>query len=104
MSLANSTLLMMFSFLIICSRSWNLSLKSLESAVLAKFKSLDHKPIWKEERPQSIRGGDELKIYRIYPVGITQRQALYSFKFGSDDDLREHIESNPCTKLEVIFV
>lgn len=85
-------------------RSGSLTLKALESAVLAKFKSLKHVPIWKQERPKSIRGEDELKIYRIHPVGLTQRQALYEFKFNGDDDLKRHIESSPCAKFEVIFV
>ncbi|KAK9286437.1 hypothetical protein L1049_014834 [Liquidambar formosana] len=85
-------------------RSGNLTLETLESAVLTKFKSLKHVPIWKQERPESIRGGDELKIYRIYPVGMTQRQALYTFRFNGDADLQSHVESNPCTKFEVIFV
>ncbi|KAH9695518.1 glycoprotein 3-alpha-L-fucosyltransferase A [Citrus sinensis] len=84
--------------------SGSLTLKALESAVLAKFKSLKHVPIWKQERPKSIRGEDELKIYRIHPVGLTQRQALYEFKFNGDDDLKRHIESSPCAKFEVIFV
>lgn len=82
---------------------WNLTLEALESSVLKKFKSLGHIPIWKKERPESIRG-DVLKIYRIYPVGITQRQALYSFKFSSDDDLKRYVEDHPCLKLEVVFV
>ncbi|PIA46286.1 hypothetical protein AQUCO_01500060v1 [Aquilegia coerulea] len=85
-------------------RSGNLTLKALESAVMAKFESLNHVPVWKQERPESIRGRDELKVYRIYPVGMTQRQALYSFRFESNSDFRSYIESNPCTKLEVIFV
>ncbi|XP_042479551.1 glycoprotein 3-alpha-L-fucosyltransferase A-like isoform X2 [Macadamia integrifolia] len=85
-------------------RSSNLTLVALESAVLTKFKSVNHIPIWKEERPESIRGGDELKIYRIYPVGLTQRQALYTFKFNGDADLRNYVESNLCAKFEVIFV
>ncbi|GMI78783.1 fucosyltransferase 11 [Hibiscus trionum] len=85
-------------------RSGNLTLEALEAAVLTKFKSLKHVPIWKLERPESIRGGDELKVYRIYPVGLTQRQALYTFKFQGDADLRSHIENNPCPKFEVIFV
>ncbi|XP_072992354.1 glycoprotein 3-alpha-L-fucosyltransferase A-like isoform X3 [Typha latifolia] len=85
-------------------RSGQLTLRSLESAVIAKFKSLNHMPIWKNERPASIRGGDELKIYRIYPVGLTQRQALYTFRFEDDSELEKHIKSNPCSKLEVIFV
>lgn len=81
-----------------------LTLKGMESAVLSKFKSLNHTPVWRNERPKSIRGGDDLKIYRIYPAGLTQRQALYSFIFDSDDDFRKHVESNPCAKFEVIFV
>lgn len=81
-----------------------LTLEGMEAAVLSKFKSLNHTPVWRNERPKSIRGGDDLKIYRIYPVGLTQRQALYSFKFDSDDDFRKHVESNPCAKFEVIFV
>ncbi|MBA0716989.1 hypothetical protein Golax_004839 [Gossypium laxum] len=85
-------------------RSGNLTLEALEAAVLKKFKSLKHVPIWKQERPKSIRGGDELKVYRVYPVGLTQRQALYTFKFKGDADLRSHIENNPCPKFEVIFV
>ncbi|KAK8263196.1 hypothetical protein V6Z11_D12G025500 [Gossypium hirsutum] len=85
-------------------RSSNLTLEALEAAVLKKFKSLKYVPIWKQERPKSIRGGDELKVYRVYPVGLTQRQALYTFKFKGDADLRSHIENNPCPKFEVIFV
>ncbi|KAL4384041.1 hypothetical protein GQ457_15G013860 [Hibiscus cannabinus] len=84
-------------------RSGNLTLDALEAAVLMKFKSLKHVPVWKPERPESIRG-DELKVYRIYPVGMTQRQALYTFKFNGDADLKRHIENNPCPKFEVIFV
>ncbi|XP_072980877.1 putative fucosyltransferase-like protein isoform X2 [Typha angustifolia] len=85
-------------------RSGNLSLKSLEAAVLMKFTLLNHTAVWKEERPESIRGGNDLKIYKIYPVGLTQRQALFSFMFENDADLRKHIEKNPCAKFEVIFV
>ncbi|KAA8536201.1 hypothetical protein F0562_028679 [Nyssa sinensis] len=85
-------------------RSANLTLEALESTILLKFKSLKHVPIWKQERPESIRGGDELKVYRIYPVGMTQRQALYTFRFKGDADFRSHVESNPCAKFEVIFV
>ena len=85
-------------------RSGNISLQALESAVLSKFNSLKHVPIWKPERPESIRGGNELKVYRIYPVGMTQRQALYTFRFNGDADLRSHVENNPCAKLEVLFV
>ena len=80
-----------------------LTLEALESAVLAKFKSLNHTPIWKGERPVSIRGTD-FKVYRVYPIGLTQRQALYTFKFDGDADLRKYITNHPCAKFEVIFV
>lgn len=85
-------------------RSSNLTVEALEAAVLNKFNELRHVPIWKPERPESIRGGDELKIYRIYPLGLTQRQALHSFMFQGESDFKNHIERNPCSKLEVIFV
>lgn len=85
-------------------RSSNLTLAALKSAVVLKFTSLNHVPVWKYERPESIRGSNELKIYRIYPLGLTQRQALYSFRFKGDDDLRGHLERHPCAKFEVIFV
>ncbi|XP_015892906.2 glycoprotein 3-alpha-L-fucosyltransferase A [Ziziphus jujuba] len=85
-------------------RSGTLTLEALESAVLSKFNSLKHVPIWKPERPEIIRGGDELKVYKIYPVGLTQRQALYNFTFEGDAGFRSHVEKNPCAKFEVIFV
>ncbi|XP_016441333.2 glycoprotein 3-alpha-L-fucosyltransferase A-like [Nicotiana tabacum] len=84
-------------------RSSNLSLEAFESAVLSKLKSLKHVPIWKEERPQILRGGDELKLYRVYPLGMT-RQALYTFRFKGDADFKNHIESHPCANFEAIFV
>ncbi|KAA3468057.1 glycoprotein 3-alpha-L-fucosyltransferase A-like [Gossypium australe] len=85
-------------------RSGNMTLKALEAVVLTHFKFRKHVPIWKPERPECLRGGDELKVYRIYPLGLTQRQALYTFKFKGDADLKNHIENNPCAKFEVIFV
>ncbi|KAG8368377.1 hypothetical protein BUALT_Bualt15G0039200 [Buddleja alternifolia] len=85
-------------------RSDNLTLEALSSAVLSKFKSLKHVPVWKSDRPESIRGGSELKVYKIYPLGMTQRQALYTFRFNGVSDFKNHVESNPCAKFEVIFV
>ncbi|KAL0454229.1 UNVERIFIED_CONTAM: putative fucosyltransferase-like protein [Sesamum latifolium] len=85
-------------------RSNNLTLDALSSAVVLKFKSLKHVPVWKPERPESLKGGDELKVYRIYPIGKTQRQALYTFRFKGDSNFRNHIERHPCAKFEVILV
>ncbi|KAK2991520.1 hypothetical protein RJ640_016555 [Escallonia rubra] len=85
-------------------RSGTLTLEAFKSAVLLKFNSLKHVPVWKQERPESIRGGSELKVDRIYPLGKTQRQALYTFSFKDDAEFRNHVENNPCAKFEVIFV
>ncbi|KAG8364258.1 hypothetical protein BUALT_Bualt19G0109500 [Buddleja alternifolia] len=85
-------------------RSDNLTMEALSSTILLKFKSLKHEPVWKPERPESIRGGDKLKVYKIYPVGMTQRQALYTFRFKGDSAFKNHIESHPCAKFEVVFV
>ncbi|XP_050363273.1 glycoprotein 3-alpha-L-fucosyltransferase A-like [Argentina anserina] len=85
-------------------RSDNLTLEAFQSLVLRKFQSQKHVPIWKQERPDVLRGGDNLKIYRIYPVGLTQRQALYTFRFKGDADFRSQVETTPCAKFEVIFV
>ncbi|KAJ4745252.1 3-alpha-L-fucosyltransferase [Rhynchospora pubera] len=85
-------------------RSGNLTLKALELAVLEKFKSLNHVPVWKNERPPSLRGSTELKVHKIYPVGLTQRQGLYNFRFKDDLEFEKYIKENPCAKLEVVFV
>lgn len=85
-------------------RSSNLTLEALKSAAALKFKSLNHEPVWKPERPEKLRWGNELKVHKIYPVGLTQREALFTFNFNGDADFRTHLESNPCAKFEVIFV
>ncbi|KAG6419680.1 hypothetical protein SASPL_116189 [Salvia splendens] len=91
--------------LFVCNwESDKLTIEALSSAVVQKFRLLKHVPIWKSERPESIRGGNELKLYKIYPVGLTARQGLYTFKLNHSSDLRKHIESHPCAKFEVIFV
>ncbi|KAE8706092.1 Glycoprotein 3-alpha-L-fucosyltransferase A [Hibiscus syriacus] len=38
-------------------RSGNMTLEALEASVLMHFKTRKHEPIWKWERPESIRGG-----------------------------------------------
>ncbi|KAJ3673686.1 hypothetical protein LUZ60_005678 [Juncus effusus] len=82
----------------------DLSMGGMEKAVIEKFRFLNHTPIWKNERPGMLKGDDNLKIYKIYPLGFTQRQALFSSPFRSDSDFSNHVKSNPCAKFEVIFV
>ena len=65
---------------------------------------MSYVPVFKSGRPEVIRGGDTLRIHRIYPVGMTQRQALFTWKFQSDEHLQIYIGKHPCTNLEVIFV
>lgn len=86
--------------------SRSLTVNGLKATVVRKFKSLNHVPIWNRERPEILRRGaaEELKVYRIYPVGLNQRQALYTFSFSTDAQLSDYIHSHPCTKFEVIFV
>jgi glycoprotein 3-alpha-L-fucosyltransferase len=91
----------------VCSyhcRDSDLSIANLEQAVLDKFTSLNHVPIWKTERPEVIRGNSDLRIYKIYPVGLTQRKALYTWSFDGDKGLESMVKKEPCLQLEVIFV
>jgi glycoprotein 3-alpha-L-fucosyltransferase len=93
-----------FEFESVFVRSNDLSVAGLEAAVLAKFSSLNYVPVWYSERPVKIRGDGTLRIHKLYPVGLTQRDALYSVYFHNDDNVKGHLEDNPCPKLEVIFV
>eukprot|EP00250_Pteridium_aquilinum_P008599 c18066_g1_i1 orf=852-2411(+) len=85
-------------------RSSNMSLAALHQAIIQKFTSVNYVPIFKSGRPKVIQGDDSLKLYKVYPVGLTQRQALYTWKFKSDGDLQTYVEKNPCANLEAIFV
>ena len=81
-----------------------MTLIALHDAIIRKFASMNYVPIFKSGRPAVIQGDDVLRIHRIYPVGMTQRQALFTWKFQSDEDLRDYIEKHPCANFEVIFV
>ncbi|XP_024389348.1 glycoprotein 3-alpha-L-fucosyltransferase A [Physcomitrium patens] len=81
-----------------------LSLAHLKQVVVDKFTALKHVPIWKTERPEVIRGNSDLRIYKIYPVGLTQREALYTWDFGGDKGLKAMVQKQPCLQLEVVFV
>lgn len=93
-----------FEFESVFLKSTSVSVAGLEAAVLAKFRSLDHVPVWYTERPEKIRGDGSLNIHKLYPVGLTQRDALYSVYFHTDDNVKGHLDDYPCPLLEVIFV
>lgn len=82
-------------------RSSNMTLDALYHAIVSKFESLNYVPIFKSGRPKVIEGDNVLRVYRVYPIGMTQRQALYTWKF---QDLQTYVKENPCANLEVIFV
>eukprot|EP00249_Psilotum_nudum_P014422 c24815_g1_i1 orf=455-1984(+) len=85
-------------------RSSNMTIQGIHNAIITKFESMNYIPIWNRERPKVISGEGKLKIYKVYPVGMTQRQALYTWNFYHDQDVKTFVEVNPCAKLEVIFV
>ena len=77
---------------------------ALKFAVLGKLRPLGHVPVWKDERPPSIRVEDDLKVYKIYLVSLTQRQELHGFRFRDDSKLEQYIKDHPCAKLQVNFL
>jgi glycoprotein 3-alpha-L-fucosyltransferase len=78
-------------------------LKKKSFSVLGKFRPLNHVPVWKDERPPSIRVEDDLKVYIIYPVGLTQCQHCTV----SDLEMIQNssnIKDHACAKFQVNFV
>ncbi|KAJ7553057.1 hypothetical protein O6H91_06G112900 [Diphasiastrum complanatum] len=85
-------------------RSNNLTMRALQEAIIETFNSKTHVPIWKSERPTVLKGDNSLKVYKVYPMGSTQHDALYTRQLDTDEDLKNMVENTPCLKLEVIFV
>ncbi|KAG4966041.1 hypothetical protein JHK82_040233 [Glycine max] len=83
-------------------KSSNITLEALKFAVASKFTSLNHVPIWKTERPEVLRGANDLKLYKIYPVGLTQKASTLLLQLQRDVDFRSHLESHPCTNVQLI--
>lgn len=92
----------------------NLTVAGLHAAINQAFGRAGQVPIWQSHRPD-FKGGArgigefntpiELRIYRVYQVGQTQRAALYG-EASLDTDLKVAgvVSGNPCAKLEVVFV
>ncbi|CAI6000736.1 unnamed protein product [Closterium sp. NIES-64] len=97
-----------FHFTSVFLRSDHLTLRGLTLAIRRSFQKKTHRPVWVGKRPASL-GGDEkawaLKIYRIYPAGSTQREALWGEAwFRNLSQVVAHVTAHPCARLEVIFV
>lgn len=108
-----------FHFRDVFLTSGDLSVAALHRAILREFGQAGHRPIWVSQRPD-FRGGalrleDEssagvdrmvdLRIYRVYAVGETQRAALYGdAALDTDAKVQTAVEQRPCLQLEVVFV
>ncbi|CAI5483749.1 unnamed protein product [Closterium sp. Yama58-4] len=97
-----------FHFTSVFLRSDHLTLRGLTLAIRRSFQKKAYRPVWVGKRPASL-GGDEkawaLKIYRIYPAGSTQREALWGDAwFRNSSQVVAHVTAHPCARLEVIFV
>ncbi len=98
-----------------------LTVDRLHTAIYALY-GPEHKPLWARKRPSYRRKNDDgawdqshvqMKIHKVYPAGITSREALYgplpdTFTVRGnttmDKALRKWVRSNPCGELEVVFV
>ncbi|BDA42419.1 Putative fucosyltransferase-like protein [Coccomyxa sp. Obi] len=91
----------------------NMTVAGLHEAIQQAFSNAKHVPIWRSHRPDfkarawetASDGPVELRIYRVYQVGHTQRAALYGeASLDTDAKVAELLEANPCAKLEVVFI
>lgn len=98
------TLLLFLLSLCVDIRDSNLTEEGLKQTIITKFQDLNHVPVWHSERPKAIQGNGRLRIHRIYPVGLNQRQALYEWSIQGDEEVRKLVTEHPCPILEVIFV
>jgi glycoprotein 3-alpha-L-fucosyltransferase len=84
----------------------DMTISQLYSKVKSTFEELDYTPIWSPERVDFNNSKKNLKIYKIYQYGATQRNALYNsdFDINTDEKLQGILEKNKCPYFEVIFV
>ena len=97
-----------FYFSSVFLRSGKLTLKAFRRAVRRRFRAEGHVPVWVKERPRMLVSEErirEVRIHRIYPAGVTMKEALWgSAWFRTDADLEEYVTAHPCARLEVIIV
>lgn len=98
-----------------------LTVARLHAAILDLY-GAEHQPVWARKRPsyrQKLPDGSwdmthvQMKIHKVYPAGITSREALYGslpdqFTVAGnstmDKALRKWVRQNPCGEMEVTFV
>lgn len=93
-----------FQYLDVFVRSDDLSLAALEEAVMQRFRAVDYVPLFIKYGSQK-RFTEGWRVFKIYPVLTNQRRVLFeNGAFASTDEIRRHLMSTPCPRLEVIFV
>lgn len=98
-----------------------LTVARLHTAILDLY-GAEHQPVWARKRPsyrRKLLDGSwdlthvQVKIHKVYPAGITWREALYGslpdqFTVAGNDTmdkaLRKWVRQNPCGEVEVTFV
>ena len=98
-----------------------LTVARLHAAILDLY-GAEHQPVWARKRRsyrQKLPDGStdlthvQMKIHKVYPAGITSREALYGslpdqFTIAGngtmDKALRKWVRQNPCGEVEVTFV
>ena len=103
-----------FEFEPIFLQSDQLTVDDLTREIINHFNRIKYKPIWTRERDQfgrqvtmknKLKKQVELKIYKIYPVGASQRAALFGdAAIDKDFKLINFVKNRPCGLIEVIFV
>jgi glycoprotein 3-alpha-L-fucosyltransferase len=105
-----------FDFRDVFLESGNVTMAALHHAILREFKQAGHRPIWVSHRPDfrsempwwEPAAEDvpvDLRIYRVYAVGATQRAALYgNASLDTDAKVVSAIRARACPQLEVVFV
>lgn len=80
------------------------SVKALHAAVLRSFQVDGYEPTWVEKRKVLGIVWTTWKVHRVYPAGMTIRDALGNGSFTADGAFREFLRQHPCPKLEAILV
>ena len=82
-----------------------LDLDEFHYQILQFFKSIPgYKAVWSGHRKDFFSSSTNLKLHRVYPAFISQRQALYGDEaIDTSDEIMKLLET-PCPQLEVIFV
>jgi glycoprotein 3-alpha-L-fucosyltransferase len=83
------------------------TLSDLQQIIKRHFESLNNgqfRPIWSGHRRDVLGTEKDLRLFRIYAVGLSQREALFTSFISTTSQLKELIRQRPCPRIEVIFI